>query len=150
MKIVVDQQKAVIDWVAQRIPQVGAAGFGPASSMGVVSEQGYPMAGAVYHNYRPAHGTVMISFAADSPRWATRNIISLILGYPFHELGVHKVSTAAPHTNDRALRLNRGVGFVMEGTLKDEFGRGTHAVMFRMFARDYARLYEQPAHRRAA
>lgn len=150
MRLVVDQQQAVTEWVASRIPQVGSQGFGKATSIGVVALDGRPMAGAVYHDYHPEFRTIMISFAADNPRWATHNILALLLGYPFRQLAIHKLRAAVPHSNARSLKLVSGIGFTSEGTLKDEFGAGTHAVMWRLFERDYARIYETPKARAAA
>lgn len=150
MKLCFDQNDIIVNWVWQRIPEIGEMGFGPSTALGVVSESGIPLAGAVFHDYRPDFKSVMISFAADSPRWASRNIVSLILGYPFCQLGVHKLRAAVPHTNEKSLRLTKGIGFCTEGTLRDEFGPGKHAVMWRMFAKDYARLYNGEKGRRLA
>ncbi len=123
-------QREIVEWVRRRVPYVDD--FGPATALGVVDRQGKPMAGAVYHEYHPNYGTIMISLAADTARWATPRNIRAFLAYPFEELKVHKLRAAVAHTNERSLRLTKGVGFTQEGILVDEFGPGIHAVMFRM------------------
>lgn len=135
----VDKDGLVMNWVRERIGYV--PDFGKCEALGLVAEDGAPLAGAVYHEYRPECGTVMISFAAISPRWATENTVRAFLAYPFQQLGVNKLRAAIIHTNERSLRLTGGVGFKREGTLSDEFGPGKHAVMFGMFSRYFWRRY---------
>ncbi len=134
-----DSDGVVVAWVRQQIGYV--PDFGACTALGLVADDGKPLAGAVYHEYRPECATVMISFAAASPRWATENTIRAFLAYPFRELGVNKLRAAVMHTNERSLRLTSGVGFKREGTLADEFGPGKHAVMFGMFPRYFWRRY---------
>lgn len=135
----VDRDGLVMNWVRERIGYV--PDFGKCEALGLVSDTGEPMAGAVYHEYRPECETVMISFAAASPRWATENTVRAFLSYPFHQLGVNKLRAAIMHTNTRSLKLTEGVGFRREGTLADEFGPGHHAVMLGMFKRYFNRRY---------
>lgn len=140
MRLLFGHDAVVSTWVARHIPHM-AGDFGPSSAIGVVDESGNPMAGIVFHDYQPNYGTIQLSAAAESPRWATRNVISAILGYPFRQLMVHKVWTATQHKNDRAIRFNKGIGFTQEATLKDHFGRGDHAIICRMLKKDFERRY---------
>jgi RimJ/RimL family protein N-acetyltransferase len=123
-----------------RIPFVGSAGFGACKAIGVVGNDGSPLAGIVWHDYQPQFKTIAFSIAAVSPRWITRNIVRELLQYPFDNVGVAKVWTATPSSNGRALRLAKGLGFTREGVLSHHFGKD-HAVISRMFLRDYLRLY---------
>ncbi len=84
---------------------------------------------------------MQLSFAAASPRWATIQAIKTVLDYPFNCCGVQKLWTATPHTNERALRLNKGLGFKQEAILARHLGRDTHAVISRMFKEDFVRLW---------
>lgn len=140
MRLLFGHDQIVSEWVQRNIPHM-VTGFGPASAIGVVDETGQPMAGVVFHDYQPAYGTIQLSAAAVSPRWASRRLVASILRYPFGDLKVHKVWTATQHKNERALKFNRGVGFTQEGTLKDHFGVGVHAVICRMLAPDYEARY---------
>lgn len=142
MRLLFGHDQIVSEWVRQRIPAM-PRDFGPSSAIGVTDESGQPLAGVVFHDYQETFRTIQLSAAADSPRWATRHIVGTILRYPFIQLGVNKVWTATQHTNRRALKFNEGVGFIREGTLKDHFGPGIHAVICRMLAPDYAGRYGQ-------
>lgn len=142
MRLLFGQDQIVATWVARHIPHMQSE-FGPSSAIGVTDESGEPMAGVVFHDYQPAYGTIQLSAAAISPRWATKRIVARMLHYPFGELKVHKVWTATQHQNERALKFNEGVGFKREGVLRDHFGTGIHAVICRMFDNDYRRRYGQ-------
>lgn len=107
----------------------------------IVDESGKGLAAAVYTDYYPVDGTLQLHFAAESPRWATREIIREILGYAFETCGVQKLWTATPQQNERALKLNYGLGFKREAILQRHFGRGTAAVICRMYHEDYIRLW---------
>lgn len=127
-------------WVAERAPHIGVKGFGPSVAIGVVSGTRL-LAGVVYHDYQPEFGTIQLSMAADSPMWARRKTIGGLLAYPFYQLGVHKVWTATPHDNERALKVNEHIGFRQEAILAHQFGRNRHAVIRRMLKPDYDRIY---------
>jgi len=101
MKLAIDGSGAVARWVAARLPHVGAAGFGPNAAIAVVSQDETIMAGVVFHDWQELAGTMQLSCAADTPRWATRRIVSALLAYPFVQLAVNKCWTATDHANAR-------------------------------------------------
>ena len=139
MRLLIGDDANVAKWVADRIPFVAGIGFGPCKAIGIVGASG-PLAGIVFHDWQPGFRTIAFSVASTSPKWATKRLIGSILAYPFLEVGVQKLWTATPHTNERALRLAKGLGFTREGTLSHHFGKD-HAVINRMFHRDFLRLY---------
>ncbi len=134
-----DRDGVIVEWVRRMVPHVDD--FGKCVALGLTAEDGAPLAGAVYHEYHPEYATMMISFAASSPRWATHNTVGMFLRYPFAQHGVNKLRVAVAHTNTRSLKLTEGVGFTREATLRDEFGRGVHAVMFRLLRPDFIKRY---------
>lgn len=99
------------------------------------------MAGVVFHDYHPEFGTMAFSLAADTPRWVTRRLIGKILAYPFEQLKINKLWSATAISNDRALRLAKGLGFKKEATLAHHFGKD-HAIVLRMLKKDYEFLYK--------
>lgn len=105
----------VAKWVAKRIPgmDVGSA-FGPYTAIGVAADDGYPLAGFIYHRFRGFD--VEISGAAQSPRWAQRGVIHALLQYPFEQMGCVRVTMLTAKKNKRARRLIRYLGFIEEGT----------------------------------
>lgn len=141
MRLLFGNDAIVSEWVHAHIPHMSGLPFGPSRAIGVVDADEQPLAGVVFHDYQEHYGTIQLSAAAISPRWATKHIVATILRYPFMQLGVHKVWTATQHENARAIRFNEGVGFTREATLRDHFGVGIHAVICRMLAKDYTKRY---------
>lgn len=131
-------------WAAQQIPYMSEAGFGPCKAIGVATGEGPDaklLAAVVYHFWVPAHATCMVSIAASSPRWATRGTIRALLSVPFEQYGVQKLWSMMAHTNERAIRFNKGIGFRQEAVLKNHFGRKLHGVVTRMLDKDFRRIY---------
>jgi len=141
MKLAIDGSGAVARWVAARLPHVGAAGFGPNAAIAVVSQDETIMAGVVFHDWQELAGTMQLSCAADTPRWATRRIVSALLAYPFVQLAVNKCWTATDHANARALRFIKGIGFKQEAILRHQFGGKHHAVICSMMRGEFHRRY---------
>lgn len=134
-------------WAARRIPHVGEGGFGPCWAVGV-ARGGELAAVVVLHDFQPGCGTVQLSCAADTPRWASKQVVGAILGAAFSgKLGapVRRVWTATPSTNERAIRFNRGIGFVREAVLREHFATKVHAVVCGMMRREWERRYGQEA-----
>jgi RimJ/RimL family protein N-acetyltransferase len=128
-------------WAAQRIRHV--SDFGPCWSVGVVRRAELADV-VIFHDFQPAHGTAQVSVAADSPLWASRQVIRAILGAAFSgRLGapVRKVWSAMQSGNERAIRFNIGIGFTREAVLRHHFAHGVHAVITSMMQREYARRY---------
>lgn len=140
MKVLYGDDVNVAKWVAARIPHVTE--FGVCSALGVVNDKNQPVAGIVFHDYQPTCGTIQISMAADTPKWATRAIIKELLSYPFKQLKVRKVWTATPLKNSRAIRFNKGIGFKQEAVLSHQFGND-HAVICRMFNKQFDQLFKE-------
>ena len=80
--------KRVAGWVAQ---QLGfERGFGKAQALGVVHKDTL-VAGLVFHNWEPEHGTIEVSGAATDRRWMTRKVMNTALNYVFDEVGCQMV-----------------------------------------------------------
>ena len=91
---------------------------------------------AVYNNYRDA--SIELSFAAETPRWATRDAIGTILWYPFGQLRCRRIGTIAPARHAKALKLNRGIGFREVGVFLDFFPND-NGIAFEMTRRWFLR-----------
>lgn len=123
MRLILDQPGAVAAWVAERIPQMtGPHDFGPLQALGVVAGDGRALGGVVFHNYQPRFGNIEVSFAADTPRWLTRNLIGEILRYPFDQLDCRRITSLTPKKNAPARRFIDAFGFKREGVLRKGFG----------------------------
>jgi len=131
----------VAQWTSAHIPHMAGVPFGPGVAIGV-ENGGKLIAGIVFHDWQPRFKTMQVSMAATDPKWAARGVILKILSYPFDEVKVEKLWAAMPYKNERAIRFNTGIGFVREGTLSRHFGTD-HAVIARMFRKDYERLKDK-------
>ena len=142
MKVARNIGADVMDFVAARMPAMFGQSIrdGKYAGLGVLNEAGELVAGVIFNEYWPTFGTMQVHLAADTPKWATRSVIKEILGYAFKEAGVNKVWGATPHTLERVLRFNHGIGFTREGILSHHYG-AQHAVITRMFAKDYKKFY---------
>lgn len=145
MRLALGHDREIAAWVATRIPHVNTFGAENSRAFGVVCDDTL-VAGVVFNEYQPDYGTIAVSVAADTPRWAARGIIKGILSYPFEQLNVNKLWSAMMHTNERAIRFNKGIGFTQEAVLRDHFGPRKHAVITRMLRSDYQARYGEMKH----
>lgn len=123
MTLIFDRPR-VLEWANSRLPGVDMA---RATGIGVEDPvTGALIAAAVFHNHR-GHD-IELGFAADSPRWAQRGVIRAIFSYVFDQLGCVRVTTIMAEANARAIRLNEGLGFVVEGHHKNGMAPGVDAV----------------------
>jgi RimJ/RimL family protein N-acetyltransferase len=131
MKLICGQDAAVAAWVLARIPHMAGGDFGPCVAIGVTDDAGLLVAGAVYHGYNalPGGGDIQMSMAADSAGWARKGIIRGLLHYPFEQAGCHRITTITPFRNARALKINAGLGFEVEGRVRRGFGDDDAIIM---------------------
>lgn len=150
--------KQLSRWACERIPW---ADYNPA--MRAVGVADGPDASAkllavcIYHNYvpvkmidgKPWYGLCEISFAAASPKWATRGMISYLLGIPFLQYNCRKVVTIIPSSNTRAIEFNKGIGLKPEGTLRHHYAKNVHACIHGMLLSEYEQRWKHPHVRRS-
>lgn len=110
-----DRQNAYLKaWVEKRLD----APLGQCRCLGVIRNDKL-LAVAAFSNFRKAGDIALdieISFASDSPRWATRQVVGGILSYPFLSLGTQRVTALCKKSTRKARRLLVGVGFREEGS----------------------------------
>jgi RimJ/RimL family protein N-acetyltransferase len=66
-----------------------------------------------YNNYKTFD--IELSLASESPRWASKQVITWLLSYPFVQLKTQRVTALVKKSNRRARKLLLGVGFKEEG-----------------------------------
>lgn len=66
--------------------------------------------------------------AAEKKRWANRKFIERCFRYVFQENGCRRMTVRVEEGNDEALKLDLGLGFVHEGTLRkaSQNGKDVH------------------------
>jgi RimJ/RimL family protein N-acetyltransferase len=122
-------------WLSARIPGVDGVS-GPYAFLAVLGGDGV-QAVVSFHDYQERCGTIQITMAADTPRWATRANLKGLLAYPFKRLGVNKIWTATPLGNAPAITFNERLGMKREAVLRHQFGPRSHAVIMSMMKAEY-------------
>lgn len=74
------------------------------TSYGVLKD-GKPIAGVVYHDWKPSAGTIQYSGAATDPRWLQGPSLHYMFGYMFEDLGCQMVLTGNASDNKRLHRI---------------------------------------------
>lgn len=140
-------------WACERIPWMAYHDTMKAVGIATGGEADSQLLGVcVFNNYyapqvidgKTWYGLVEISFAAASPKWATRSTISRLLSIPFDQYNCRKVATVIPSTNKRAIRFNEGIGLRPEGTLRHHFAKGVHACIHGMMKSEYDARWRPP------
>jgi hypothetical protein len=136
----------LLTWAAKRIPHVDSFG-GDSVPLAVVKGTGAHdarlLAVVVFNSFDVRAKTVQISCASDSPMWAHPETIRELLRIPFEQYGCFMVWMAIPHTNEPALRFNKGIGMKMAGPVRHMFGEGSHAVHMSMTRHEWARRWKE-------
>lgn len=121
-RFIVAGDPRLMGWVARRITTVPNDYVWPQAEVIGLTNGSEMLAAMIVHDYVPAFRNCQITFAAASPKWATKSSIRALLRYPFEQLGCRRVTTIIPARNVRAIRFNEGIGFKREGVIR--FGAG--------------------------
>lgn len=128
----------VIRWASRAIPD-----FMPspdAKALGVV-KGGDLVAGVIYERYNGIHMEVAIT-ARTGSRWASRQALRHLFGYPFVQMGCVAISALVPMSNLASLNLATKLGFKPEAYVKFAAPDGSPMVVLKMF-RDQCRWIER-------
>jgi hypothetical protein len=115
------------DWIAARIPGVNPEFLRRNTASCGVIVNAELVAGMAWSGVE--RGNVEITFAADSPKWATRETIARLMWGMFVKLDCHRVTTRIAASNHRAIRFNEGIGFRREGLIRGGWGPDEDAVL---------------------
>lgn len=145
MKLLIGADKQVAAWVASQMPiEVGFDG--DYKAVGIIANDGTPLGGAVFDDFRPNTRTMQGHLAFFKPLFLSKRLIREILSYPFEVANVQRLWCAMAHDNHKIIELccgdkeRPGLGFKKEAVLARHFGE-KHAVIARMFKKDFHRIY---------
>jgi hypothetical protein len=113
------QEPWVLQWVAERIREPSR--FTKQATAMAVVRGGDLKAAAVYDFYKPAYQSMAIAIAG-TQGWATPSAVKIILAAPFKMLNVNRLQCIVHKKNKRSRKLVEGVGFTLEGVMKDFWG----------------------------
>lgn len=117
LRFVFDEDQDVADFVIGQLPHpITIDEFGRFTTIGIAGPSGTLIAGAIYHRWRKFD--CELTFAASSPRWCRRGIVSALFHYPFVQQGLERMTLIIGENNPRALKLNLGLGFKIEGRVR--------------------------------
>lgn len=132
----VDDENACA-WVAS----VLGTEFGPWRCLAVyprAAQDTIPDVAVVYHDWREREGDIMMSIVANRPQWCRPQVVDMFLRYPFEMLGCRRITTQVDTGNERSMRFTLGVGFHLEGVLREYFD-GRDCAIFGMLRREWER-----------
>lgn len=121
------------EWVRRRLsPDVRP--FTDFTAVGVVAPNADGshriIAGVVWNMYY-GH-MISTTFAADSPRWASRRVLADLFAYPFCQLNVERITALTGRKNRKARELLVKLGFHLEGTMRKGFSRSEDGMLYGM------------------
>jgi RimJ/RimL family protein N-acetyltransferase len=108
-------------WVGERLGLGGPVRGVDPTAVGV-ARRGHIVAVALFSNFQPP--TIEVTFVTTTPRWASREMISGILAYPFVQLGCKRVTAVTEECNGPARAFLERLGFKQEGVHPDAFPSG--------------------------
>jgi hypothetical protein len=114
--LIYNEDDALAQWIGR---QLGGIRFSPPYCCIGVARGAELLAAVLYNNFEPPN--IQITFVTTSPRWASRQVIGRILGYPFRELGCRRISAITPARNKQARAFMLRLGFNEEGHHPDYF-----------------------------
>ena len=131
-------------WIEQRVPEYKS---GATTICVGVEREGKLLAAVAWDGWRGA--SVEATIAADSPRWATRPTIATLLAYPFMQLKVQRVTAFVRKGNKLSRKFCEGIGFVLEGRMRDAGPNLETVLLYGMTRKDYVAKYITPYARKA-
>ncbi len=108
-----DEPDRVGPWVCERLGGTWQAGD---NAIGL-EKNGELIAGVVFDNYLGR--SICMHVAASGEWWLTREFLQAAFGYPFNQLGVHKIIGPVDSKNADARKFDEHLGFYLEATIKD-------------------------------
>lgn len=89
----------------------------------------------VYSRYNGINCEVTV--AAMGIGWLRKPILSVLLAYPFKQLGCRRITLVITDTNQRTQRAARHVGFMHEGYLREFMDNGEGCHLYGMTKTEY-------------
>lgn len=132
LKLVFGEDDTVIEWVAQKLPiEFVPEDFGPCTTIGIADKKdGKLIAGAVYHRWRKFD--CELTFAATDPRWCKKGVLAALFHYPFVQRHLTRMTLIIGSNNKRAIKLNLGLGFKLEGIARKAYDGFNDALVLGM------------------
>ena len=121
LELVFGKDEEVLAWIVKRLPvKLKPDEFKPCTTIGIQDKAtGELIAAAVYHRWTPF--SCELTFAAASPRWCKKGILAALFHYPFEQRSCVRMTLVIGANNKRAIKLNLGLGFKLEGIARKAY-----------------------------
>ena len=123
MFMVAEPQEALRDWISKRLNQQFPE---DSTFLGQVKENKL-VAVIGYCNF--VGKSCAIHIASEGSHWMNRELLWACFDYPFNKLEKKVIVTALDANNEKAVRLNRHLGFHIETVIKDAHENGDLMIM---------------------
>lgn len=101
-----------------------------------ILRDGKPLAGFVFHDFKPSAGTVQYSGAATNPEWVKGPSLHYLFSYMFDDLGCQMVTTGNAANNTRLHRLLDRLGHSLY-VIKRGWGRSEDLYFWTLTREDW-------------
>lgn len=96
--------------------------YSPSDSVTMAVVRGGELAAVVLFGEQTRH-TVEMAVAADRKgAWMSRAMLRAVFSYPFRQLGVRVAYGRVRRSNEAAIRMDLGLGFMLTGCIPEGFG----------------------------
>ena len=117
-RIIYNDPERLKDWAIEHYPD--AAVDGDTHSIGMEID-GQIVVVTLYNNFTD-HNCSMHVVSDGSRRWCSRGFLAAAFAYPFHQMGLSRVTAYVPAKNTAALMLDLRLGFKPEGRMVEAMG----------------------------
>jgi RimJ/RimL family protein N-acetyltransferase len=123
-EIVFDQKKRVKNFLARKdvIPE----SLEIYEAIGI-EQDGIIVAGVVYDNFDGDR--CFMHCASDAHYWLTKDFLWYVFDYPFNQLGMEVIVVFVSSNNEKALKMNKHLGFKEECRIKHGFKDGDMVIL---------------------
>lgn len=136
MRLITDEKERVAVWLLERLPDIADL---PGGYWCIgVERHGTLVGGAIFTNYRPCHGGGNIEVSCAGHNWLSRTIIRATFDHAFRTLPCHRITAMVRKTNKPSRTLLEGLGFTLEGRIREGFGPRQHMCVYGYMKSDWA------------
>ena len=123
----------IAEWVRLQCP--GVHDWGQCTAIGLADENKL-IAGVVFNRFHRGLSIDISVAATPGKQWLSRSFLHDVFVYPFRQLNLNKVQSFIPASNRRSERLCVGLGFTLEGRLREAWPGGEDLLVYGMLARE--------------
>jgi RimJ/RimL family protein N-acetyltransferase len=128
LAIVGGAKEAVGLFLLERVPEVTSLPGGY-EAIGV-ARYGRLVGGCLFTDFTPCRDGATIQIWAAGHDWISRRVVREMLGYPFRQLGCHRITALTGRHNRESRRLLQKLGFKFEGVARAGYGPGRDAFLY--------------------